>query len=102
MRYVPTNRSEIMSRLFLRLWSDDGGAVLTTEYLALGSIVALGTTSGLSAMRDSVNDECRDFGHAVHQVAQTHRAPVTGESTHRATKGDQSRDGNQSPIFMTP
>lgn len=91
-----------MSRLFQRLWSDDGGAVLTTEYLALGSIVALGTTSGLSAMRDSVNDECKEFGQAVHQVAQTRRAAAASEPTFRTPKAEQADYGTQDPVFMTP
>ena len=93
-----------MSRLLQRLWADDCGAVLTTEYLTLGSIVALGSASGLTTIKDSINDECKDFGQAVHEVNQAHRDKALGvDPKHRASRVVAEDDYQfQTPIDMTP
>lgn len=65
----------MLRQLFVRLWKDESGAVIATEYLMLGSIVALGSASGLVAMRDSVADEFGEFGNAVRDTRQAYSIP---------------------------
>ena len=57
-----------MTRLLNRLWADNCGAVLTLEYLTLGSVVAMGSAAGLASMKDAMVDECKEFGRAVHET----------------------------------
>lgn len=56
--------------LVRRLWADDRGSVIAAEYLALGGIVALGTTAGMQAMRDATVDEMKEYGQTVRTVRQ--------------------------------
>jgi hypothetical protein len=80
------------------LWQDDCGAVLTAEYLTLGSVVVLGGVSGLAAMSDSVNGEMREFGNSVRQMRQTYSARGTqspAASRQASAAGDQ---GGQSAV----
>lgn len=55
------------------LWADDVGAILTTEYLLLGSIVTLGSAAGLNELRDQTVQECRAFGTDVQAVTQSRK-----------------------------
>jgi hypothetical protein len=55
-----------------RLWDDDRGSVIASEYLALGSIVALGSITGLAALRDATIDEMREYGQSVRAIRQHH------------------------------
>lgn len=61
--------------LFDRLWNDDSGAVLASEYLTLGSVVVLGGVAGLTSLRDSVNGEMKEFGGAIRSMRQTYAVP---------------------------
>jgi hypothetical protein len=72
-----------MTRLLNRLWADDCGAVLTLEYLTLGSVVAMGSAAGLASMKDAMVDECKEFGRAVHETNAAYRAPL---ADHRPTR----------------
>ena len=65
-----------LNSLLVKLWHDDGGAVLSTEYMMLGTIVALGGASGLSALSDATNAEMREFGQAVRSVRQSYHVPT--------------------------
>lgn len=58
--------------LFLRLWHDEAGSVIATEYLMLGSIVGLGGAAGLTQMRDSVNAEYAELGQSVRGLNQSY------------------------------
>ena len=40
----------MLCNLFVRLWEDESGSVIATEYLMLGSIVALGSVAGMAEM----------------------------------------------------
>lgn len=67
--------TQTLNTLASKLWRDDAGAVLTAEYLTLGTVVVLGGVSGLASMSDSVNNEMREFGHSVRQMRQTYSVP---------------------------
>lgn len=65
-----------MTRLLKALWADETGAVLATEYLTLGSIVALGSAAGLTAVKDSMVEEYKDFGNSIREVGDARRAAM--------------------------
>lgn len=46
--------------IFPRLWGDDRGSVIATEYLALAGIVALGDVAGLNSMREATHNEAAE------------------------------------------
>jgi Flp pilus assembly pilin Flp len=60
------------SELLKRFWADECGSVLAMEYLMLGSIVAVGGVTGLVSMRDSMNNEMKEFGSSVREVRQAY------------------------------
>jgi len=62
--------------LLRTLWSDESGAVLSTEYIMLGSIVAAGGSTGMVALRDSMTDECKDFGASIGELRRSHMPQV--------------------------
>lgn len=53
-----------------KFWADEYGGVIAAEYLMLGTLVAVGSASGLVTMRDSMNAECQEFGNTVREVRQ--------------------------------
>lgn len=59
-----------LSNLVAKLWNDDCGAIIATEYVIVGTVAVLGTASGVSAMRDATNAELQDFGSSVRAVRQ--------------------------------
>jgi hypothetical protein len=59
--------------LMARLWADDDGSVIASEYLMLGGIVSLGSVAGMTAMRDAANQEMEEFGQTVRVVNRTYR-----------------------------
>jgi hypothetical protein len=93
-----------MTRLLKQLWEDDCGAILTTEYLTLGSIVALGSAAGLTSIKDAMVEECREHGQAIRDVNQAHRPVYRGQASRtadgRMTFDRQHHDGDR--VFMTP
>jgi hypothetical protein len=74
-----------VSLLARRFWEDDCGAVITSEYLLLGSVVTLGGVSGLAAMSNSVNQEMAEYGKAVGAVSQAYA--VAAKENPVATRG---------------
>ena len=42
-----------MRRLFRRLWQDDDGALLATEWVFLATILVIGVIPGMVAVRDA-------------------------------------------------
>lgn len=65
-----------MWNLLKTLWHDEAGSVLATEYLMLGTIVTIGTATGLAAVRDSINDEYAEYGQQVRQIRQSYSVPA--------------------------
>jgi hypothetical protein len=90
-----------LCNLAARLWNDDCGAVLTAEYLALGSVVVLGGVGGLVALRDGVNGEMKEYGNSVRSMRQSYSVPATrgggawkaGSSFQDSAPGNSQGDG---------
>lgn len=89
-----------MKNLLSKLWNDDCGAIVTAEYLTLGSVVVLGGVGGLSMMRDSVNSEMQEFGNSVRSIRQSYSSPGFsggGASTAGSAHGAASSAPTASP-----
>ena len=65
-----------MTSLLKKLWKDEDGALIATEYLLLGSVVTVGSVTGLASVRDSVNAEYQDYGNQIHEVRQAYAVPA--------------------------
>lgn len=81
----------MFANLLKQLWSDDSGAVLSTEYIMLGSIVAAGGSTGMVALRDTMVEECKDYGANIRELRQSYMPQVNGNKTARA--GQAGRAG---------
>jgi Flp pilus assembly pilin Flp len=64
----------MFQNLLMQFWRDESG-VIATEYLMLSSIVAVGSATGLAAMRDSITEEYKDFGQEVRETRQSFARP---------------------------
>jgi hypothetical protein len=60
-----------MSRLLGKLWSDDRGALLATEFVFMASLLAMGTVAGLTAVRQAVVSELTETGKAILSLDQS-------------------------------
>jgi Flp pilus assembly pilin Flp len=66
----------MLRNTLVQLWNDESGAVIATEYLMLGSVVALGTAAGMAEVRDSVIDEYKDMGQSIRETRQGYSIPI--------------------------
>lgn len=62
-------------RLLREFWNDELGAVLSAEMVSVGTVAVLGTTVGLGALRDSVNEEMVDVAKAMRSMDQSYSIP---------------------------
>ena len=54
--------------MFRRLWADDAGSVIATEYVLLAGLVTFGAAAGLVEVRNAVNANLRDVGQSIRAV----------------------------------
>lgn len=76
-------------KLLIELWRDQSGAVLSTEYLMLGTIVAAGGAAGMTQLRDSVTADYRDFGATAREIRQSYMPPPATYSASASTRANQ-------------
>lgn len=69
-----------MTRLFLKLWRDESGLVLSTELVFVTAIVAIGMIVGLAAYRDGIVDELADNARAVQALNQSYAVTVSANA----------------------
>jgi Flp pilus assembly pilin Flp len=60
-----------MRHLLRRLWDDDSGALLATEWIIIATILVLGIITGLVATRAAVLAELIDFANALVSLNQS-------------------------------
>ena len=89
----------MFSTLLRALWSDESGAVLSTEYIMLGSIVAAGGSTGMVALRDSMTDECKDFGASIGELRRSHMPQVKKAGTKGQQQQQSPADAGQLPYW---
>lgn len=61
-----------MRQLVLKLWKDDCGALIATEWVFVATILVLGSITGLVAVRQAVITELEEFAHAVMSLSQAY------------------------------
>ncbi len=55
-------------RTLKRLWHDDGGALIATEFVLAACILVLGVVAGLQAVRSSLNQQLEDTAGAINAL----------------------------------
>jgi hypothetical protein len=55
-----------------RLWLEEAGFVLSGETALVGSVLVIGSAAGLTAVRDSVNEELADVATAIGSLDQSY------------------------------
>lgn len=59
-----------MRNLCAKLWSDDDGALIATEFLFVVTILVLGIIVGLTSVRNAVNSELAELANAILALSQ--------------------------------
>jgi hypothetical protein len=90
-----------MKNLFAKLWSDDCGALIATEWVFVATILVLGAITGLVAVRQAILSELTEFANAVLSLNQSYS--FSGQSNcQSSTAGSQATDVNDSiPLHST-
>jgi hypothetical protein len=58
--------------MMLKLWKDDCGALIATEWLFVATILVLGVITGLVGVRNFVNSGLQEFANAVGSLDQSY------------------------------
>ncbi len=53
-----------MIHCFKRLWSDEGGMILSSEVVLIGTILVIGSIAGLTSLQHAVTHELNDTARA--------------------------------------
>jgi Flp pilus assembly pilin Flp len=89
-----------MRRLFLKLWKDDDGALIATEWVFVATILVLGAITGLISVRQAVLTELENFAGALASLSQSYS--FSGQSNCQAsTAGSQFYDPAQSILISS-
>jgi Flp pilus assembly pilin Flp len=59
-----------MRKLLVRLWMDDRGALIASEFLFVATILVIGIIVGLASVRDALNTELTELGNAILALSQ--------------------------------
>jgi Flp pilus assembly pilin Flp len=57
-----------LNRFVHSFWTEEAGAVFTSELVLVATVTVLGLIAGLSELRDSVHAELRDLSQSVQAV----------------------------------
>ncbi len=74
-----------------KLWNDEAGAVLSAELVMVATILVIGMTVGLTAVRNSVVTELADLGQAISEIDQSYSYSGV-EGHHSKSAGSKFRD----------
>lgn len=61
-----------MRNLMLKLWNDDRGALVATEWVFVSTILVVGVVAGLKSVQQSVNAELADMADAIGALSQAY------------------------------
>lgn len=74
-----------------KLWNEDNGAVIATEYLFVVTILVIGLVVGLAGLRAAINAELTELANAILALSQGYT--VNGSTgTAGSTDGSQAID----------
>jgi Flp pilus assembly pilin Flp len=60
-----------MKGMMVRLWHDDSGALLATEWVFMATILVIGLIVGLRAVQQAVLNEMEEFAGAIGSLSQS-------------------------------
>ena len=61
-----------MRQLMLRMWQDDSGALIATEWVFVATILIIGLVVGLKAVQSAVEGELLDLANAISSLNQSY------------------------------
>ena len=61
-----------MRQLMLKLWKDDCGALIATEWVFVATILVLGSITGLVMVRQAILAELQDMAQAIMALDQSY------------------------------
>ena len=86
-----------MQKMLRRLWADDCGALIATEWVFVATILVLGIITGLVAVRQALISELTEFANAVMALNQSFS--FSGQSNcQSSTAGSQAIDSTSDVI----
>src|SRR5690606_17017543 len=86
--YIFIRKAEILMRLFQQLWSDELGAVVSSELVLVITIAVIGMIVGLTTLRDQVVQELGDVALAIASMNQSYSfSAITGHHSSTAGSG---------------
>ena len=88
-----------MRNLMLKLWNDDRGALIATEWVFVVTILVIGLVVGLKAVQQAVVTELEDVADAVGSLSQSYSFGGTSGccgSTNGSQFADAVHDANVS------
>jgi len=62
-----------MRHLMLKLWRDDMGALIATEWVFVVTILVIGLVTGLKAVQQAVLNELEEVAGAIGALSQTYQ-----------------------------
>jgi Flp pilus assembly pilin Flp len=83
-----------MGKLMLRLWNDDCGALIATEWVFLATILVLGSITGLVAVRQAVISQFAELANAVMALDQSYSFSGQGDNCSDIFEVSNGRDGD--------
>jgi hypothetical protein len=93
-----------MAQLLRKLWQDDCGALISSEFLFVATILVIGVIVGLTAVRSALNAELTQLGNAF--LALSQGFTISGQSgSGGQTDGSAAIDTPstlQSPVLIPP
>jgi hypothetical protein len=85
-----------MTTLLTRLWVDDGGALLSLEWLLLALLLVFGIITGLVAVRQAMISELVEMAQAIMSFNQSFS--ISGQSNCEASTAGSSASDTTSTI----
>jgi hypothetical protein len=89
----------MMSALIRKLWSDDNGALLASEFLFMTALLSIGTVSGLVAVRQAMISELVETANSVMALDQSYS--FSGQSFAGASTAGSSAVDHSSSITVS-
>lgn len=61
-----------MRNFMLKLWNDDRGALIATEWVFVSTIMVIGVVAGLKSVQQAVVTELEDMANAIGSLSQSY------------------------------
>jgi predicted lysophospholipase L1 biosynthesis ABC-type transport system permease subunit len=88
-----------MSRLIRKLWSDDNGALLASEFLFMSALLTIGTVTGLVSVRQAMISELVETANSIMALDQSFS--FSGQSFAGASTAGSSATDHSNSITVS-